>query len=67
MFVCVSVRLGEKERERERERESERESEVEPGLEERGRRRERLDDDSVCRLHSQSCGSSADGARSSSV
>lgn len=41
---------------------------MEPGLEERGRRRERgLDDDSVCRLQSQSCGSSVDGARSSSV
>lgn len=37
-------------------------------MEERGRRRERgLDDDSVCRLQSQSCGSSVDGARSSSV
>lgn len=48
------------EREEEGERESERWS-----LDER---RERgLDDDSVCRLHSQSCGSSVDGARMSSV
>lgn len=41
---------------------------MELGLEERGRRRERgLDDDSVCRLYSQSGRSSEDGARSSSV
>ena len=41
---------------------------MELGLEESGRRRERgLDDDSVCRLYSQSGGSSEDGASSSSV
>lgn len=58
--LCVCLCECDAGREEEGERESERWSLAE--------RRERgLDDDSVCRLHSQSCGSSVDGARMSSV